>query len=481
MTKASKAQDSVLVWLGLIYATCIIVIHLYILAGPSFQAQLRMRPQNGLHALAEVAALLHGETTLTLVLIASYGGLFVAYLWGFLRLRHHTVSRRALFLWAALFAGLFVPLLPHFSDDIIAYARQGRVLAVYHSNPYLHTIAEFEDPGSIYPRAGSYWVTPYGPLATLLSAMVAKLGGGSLALTVGLWKLLMAGCYLLCGWMVGKVLDRIDPSTSERGLFFFLWNPLILLELVGQGHNDGIMIALMMVGLYLVVSQKQTSGFLFLLLSALVKLVTAVILPLEAWLMLRRRAYRTLAQSSFFFVLIIFACWLLFFRDLRSFKELSAVSQQAWCSLTWLGGEALHTWGGWSTDAARQAVQTLLLSLFALFFIWRMGKVSSERSLILESGWVFIFLLAVVANQINCCYLTWVMPLVAVMSTPLSRSIAIFFTAWPLACYFRPIAFYTTFGANLARTLLFYGILLALLGWHLLRRDQSKIRERGLG
>lgn len=474
VNRASKTRDSALVWLGLVYVACIVVVHLYVLAGPTFQAQLRMRPQKSLHAFADVAALLHGETALTLVLISSYGGLCVAYLWGFSRLRYDTISQRAIFLWAVLFAILLVPLLPHFSSDIVAYVRQGQVLAVYHSNPYLHTPAEIADPGLIYRSAGSYWVSPYGPLATVLSAAAAELGGRSLALTAGILKLLMAACYLLSGWMVGKILDCIDPSATRRGLFFFLWNPLVLLELVGQGHNEAIVIGLMMVGFYLTVRQKQTSGFLFLFLSALAKVTTLVILPLEAWLMLRRRAYRVLIQNTLFSLLVAFICWLLFFRDPRSFKELSAVSQQAWCSLTWLGGEVLHIWGGWSTDAARKAVQRLLLSLFAVFFLWRMGKVSSERGLILESGSVFIFLLAVVANQINCWYLTLAVPLVAVLSTPLSRSIVIFLTAWPLACYFRPFTYDPPFWANLARTLLFYGVLLALLLWH----SRTKICRR---
>jgi len=434
-----------------------------------------MRPEKPLHALANVAALLHGQTPL--ILIASYWGLCVAYIWGFSRLRYDAVSRRALFLWAILFAILLVPLLPHFSSDIIAYVRQGQVLAVYHSNPYLHTPAEIADPGLIYRSAGSYWVSPYGPVATVLSAAAAELGARSLVLTAGILKLLMGACYLLSGWMVAKILDYLDPNATERGLFFFLWNPLVLLELVGQGHNEAIMIGLMMVGFYLIVRQKQTSGFLFLLLSALTKVTTLVVLPLEAWLMLRRRAYRTFKQTTLFSFLVVFACWLLFFRDPRSFSELSAVSQDAYCSLTWLGSELLSVWGGLSTDEARRVVQKIILLLFALFFFWRMRKVSSERELIVESSWVFIFLLVVVANKINCWYLTLAVPLVAVLSTPLSRSIVIFLTTWPLACYSRQFTYDQSLWANLARTSLFYGVLFAILLWHSRAQDLPKIRS----
>jgi hypothetical protein len=54
-----------------------------------------------------------------------------------------------------------------------------------------------------------------------------------------------AGCALL----IWKILIRVRPGDRLLGTIAFLWNPVIIVELGGEGHNDGIVIALVLAGL----------------------------------------------------------------------------------------------------------------------------------------------------------------------------------------------------------------------------------------
>ncbi len=472
MKPPSSNQHFALVWIGGVYVAGFIALHLDTLSGPRYLELLQMRPERAARALAAVAALFSGDLMRTILFPAAYGALFFAYVWGLYRLRFDAVSQRALFLWAGLFAVLLILLPPHATDDMTRYAMQGRVLAAYHQNPYLHTIKDMGDSWTKYGQWDPGWVNtvPYGPVTVILSAGTAELGGSSFPLTLVLLKLLMAACCFLTGWLVLKISDGVNPSASVAVLFFFLWNPLLLFEGIGHGHNDAIMMALMMMGLYLITKERDTGGLAALVLSVLTKLTTVVLLPLHAWWLLRRRRYLTLLTASLLSLSIVLSFYFLFYRDPRSFDGIRAVGRFAWLSPVWLGGELLHRFAGLTVETARGLVQRVLLAVFVLFSLWRIPKVNSVRSLLSECNGVFLFFLLVVGNQLNSWYFIAAIPLVAVAQSRLGRSIVLLVTALPFSEHFRPLLNNPPFSANLIRTLLFYGILTAILWWHLRRR-----------
>lgn len=472
MNRPDKSKSFALAWIGGIYVGGIIGLQLEILSRPGFQQQLNMRPERAVKILAAAAAFFSGDVARAVLFPAAYGALFIAYLWGLFRLRFDAVSRRALFSWAGLFAVLLILMPPNFADDVVGYALQGRVLVAYHQNPYLHTIKDVGDAWAKYGQYGFGWrpVVPYGPVTVIVSAGAALLGGTNLPVTVGLLKMLMATCCFLTGWLVVKILDAIHPSASTAALFFFLWNPLLLFEGIGHGHNDAVMMALMMIGLYLIVRERDTMGFVAIVFSLLTKFSTAVLLPLHAWWLFRRGRFAALLAASLLSAGIVSVFYLLFYRDPRSFDGIRAVSHLAWLSPDWLGGELLHRLGGLSIEVARGYVQRVLLSIFVVFLLWRMAKIHSVSTFLLECNWVLLFFLLIVGNQINSWYLVLAVPLVAVAQAPLGRSIILLATALPLSEHFRPLLVNPPLWANVVRTLLFYGLLAAILWWHLRRR-----------
>jgi hypothetical protein len=86
----------------------------------------------------------------------------------------------------------------------------------------------------------------------------------------------------LCLW---GTLRRLRPEWAARGVLLFAWNPLILFETAGNGHNDMVMIAWMLAAMYLLARGGRWALFApaALMGATLVKFVPGLLLlPLLA-------------------------------------------------------------------------------------------------------------------------------------------------------------------------------------------------------
>ncbi len=423
-------------------------------AGPKLIRLLSARPEALARALVPVVTVLGGEAGRTLAFTIGYGLMWAVYVLT-LPSREGAGATRWDWLWPCLFVLTLLPLPLYFSEDLIGYAQRGRVLSRYGANPYLHTIWEFSDGWAQYY---TYWKgqpSPYGPAALLLFVGATWLAGERLWVAVGLLKLVMAGCYLISGWMVYRVVQRTTPQAAREALFFFLWNPLILLELVGQGHADAVMIAPMTVAFYWFSRQRGVDAAFWMTLSTLTKIATGVLLPGLAVFLWRRRELRTLTRAAAVGGALLIASGLVFFRDFRSFAGFRATSQLLWMSPMWVGVEALSALGV-EADVAHRALQTLLMVAFMGFLLWRLTKIHTELDVFRESAVLIIWFLLAVAGQVPPWYLTLTVPLAAVSGSRRIRAAVMTLSLWPLLYYFRPWFLGVHYWPNVARTLALY-------------------------
>jgi hypothetical protein len=189
------------------------------------------------------------------------------------------------------------------STDIFAYTTYGRIFGLYHDDPYAKGPWQF--PADPYARLTYYLDVPswYGPLWTLLSAVLAWLGGERIGLTVLLFRGLVIGAALAAGALIWASLRLIAPQRAAQGLLFFLWNPLVVLETGLSGHNDAVMVALLLLGIWLHLRDRRVLAVAALALSPLVKFITGLVLPLYVLMLLRqlptwRERIRFLAVSA---------------------------------------------------------------------------------------------------------------------------------------------------------------------------------------
>ncbi|MDQ2839122.1 MAG: polyprenol phosphomannose-dependent alpha 1,6 mannosyltransferase MptB [Actinomycetota bacterium] len=159
--------------------------------------------------------------------------------------------RRMLIRWMApLLVGM-----PLASSDLYSYAAQAQ-LARHGLDPYTTTPADLPavDLGKFLDNVAWKWVdtpSPYGPLWVAVSKWVAAATGNHALISVLLLRLLPFGAVLLTARLLPVLAQRYSKR-ADLALWIAVANPLILVHAVGGGHNDAVMVALIVCGLVVV-------------------------------------------------------------------------------------------------------------------------------------------------------------------------------------------------------------------------------------
>ena len=169
---------------------------------------------------------------------------------------------------------IFVIAPPLLSSDIFNYLGYARLEVVHGLNPYVHPLsAAPTDPTYIYVG----WplnTTAYGPLFTLASL---PLGWVSFTTAIWLLKVVTGLASLACVYLVWACAARLGRPALPAALFFGL-NPVLLAYAVGGAHNDVLMLAAALGGIYLLLAGRE-SGMAALVGAAAVKSSSVVLLP----------------------------------------------------------------------------------------------------------------------------------------------------------------------------------------------------------
>lgn len=153
--------------------------------------------------------------------------------------------------------GWMLPLLismPLASSDLYSYAAQGQLVR-HGLDPYTTTPADLPavDLGKFLDNVAWKWVdtpSPYGPLWVAMSKWLAVGTGDHALISVLLLRLLPFAAVLAIAWLLPMLAERY-ARRADLALWLAVANPLILVHTVGGGHNDAVMVALMLAGLVL--------------------------------------------------------------------------------------------------------------------------------------------------------------------------------------------------------------------------------------
>ena len=171
-------------------------------------------------------------------------------------------------------------LYPITSLDSINQAIQVRVLTAHQANPLLTPASSFSgDPFTTYDDAQSL-PSPYGPLAIILGAGPALLAGNNLLALALLGKMMPILFALGCLRLVWLIAFRIAPHRRWQALLLMGWNPLLLLETAGNGHNDSILLFFVLLAFYWLIAGPRWLALPALAVAALVNSLALIFLPL---------------------------------------------------------------------------------------------------------------------------------------------------------------------------------------------------------
>jgi hypothetical protein len=162
-----------------------------------------------------------------------------------------------------------------FSRDVYSYLAQGTILHLG-GNPYRSTPAALAGLGHqhVLAAVSPFWrhtTAPYGPLFLALASAIVAVTGSHL----------VAGVLVVRGFELGGVallaifvprLARALGADPARATWLAVLSPLVLLELVAAGHNDVLMVGLLVAGVTLAIRGRPLLGISVCALAATLKL-----------------------------------------------------------------------------------------------------------------------------------------------------------------------------------------------------------------
>lgn len=218
-------------------------------------------------------------------LLTLYGGLFFLS-WKFFQMQRYNL--KILLAAAVIFRLLFMFAIPNLSQDFYRFIWDGRLL-LERINPYLITPSQYFASGNFpFPGArelidgmGSLSAgnpTNYPPLNQFFFALAAMLGGSSILGSVIWMRFFIIAADVGVFYFGRKILKNLN--LPESNIFLYLLNPLIIIELTGNLHFEGIMLFFLLAGIYLLQCQKWVFSACLLAGSIAVKLIPLIFLPL---------------------------------------------------------------------------------------------------------------------------------------------------------------------------------------------------------
>ncbi|HET8626508.1 MAG TPA: hypothetical protein VFL91_03770 [Thermomicrobiales bacterium] len=123
--------------------------------------------------------------------------------------------------------------------------------------------------------------SPYGPVWQWLAYTVTALTGERLLAGLLAFKAALLACHLANVALVRRVAADAGLARPGHAAFLYAWNPLILYETAGNGHNDVLMLTPLLLGL-VALTWRPAGRWTALVggtLAALVKYVAALWLP----------------------------------------------------------------------------------------------------------------------------------------------------------------------------------------------------------
>jgi hypothetical protein len=212
-----------------------------------------------------------------------------------------------------LFRLVFLIAEPNLSQDFYRFIWDGELVRHF-INPYLevpNSLIQQKDlvvtnAQELYKGMGSLSAkhfSNYPPLNQLIFALATLLGGKSILGSV----IIMRGTIVLADigvfYFGRKLLKNINQSPHL--IFWYFLNPLVIVELTGNLHFEGVMLFFFVWSLYLLSINKWQWGAVFYACSISVKLVPLLFLPLFL-------KYFKLKKSILFYTIIGVTSLLLF-------------------------------------------------------------------------------------------------------------------------------------------------------------------------
>jgi len=312
--------------------------------------------------------------------------------------------------WSCLFAVVSLFAIPIMAPDFWFSIAWGRMVA-HQLNPYYSDLTREAVQGlPVLPATGRM---TYGPLWALVSGGLAALAQGTIWIEFLLFKLLLGAAWLGSLWQLRAILTDRSLWVQSVGAAILGWLPAGFFQSTAEGHNDVVMIFLLLCAIRAIQRSAVTSIW-FLLAAMTVKYVTAPLLLLDflhAAFRGRLRTYLIRAAIGTAAVAFIFA-W--FFRSPAFFDPLTTMRG-------WRFMEPSSVFLGLQPFLGRNLVRVASLTtrvglvLLGAFYLVRYMRRKEFTSLVEAILAALVVILFTGVGHVWTWYLLWVVGLAAIV------------------------------------------------------------------
>jgi hypothetical protein len=381
--------------------------------------------------ILEIELLLReGRTWFAPIYVLGLALLFLAY-WRLTRVAHD-LSRedpeaaRALripVLGLGLLCGVvLLGLYPITALDVALYMVRARLWELYGGNPMLVAPASFpQDPYT--GLAGEYdgEVSPYGPLWELIAQApiqlgIWEIGGGVIAMKV-ISLISYAVMGILVGWYARQDTSKLGVSRLTA-LTFFALNPMLLMQAIGNGHNDMVMLALLTLGLVLWQRDRWPWAAFALTLATLVKVTALIFIPLFGIAVLAAApSWRARAVRGFWIAAIFLLTSILAYRLMGPLPDVFEGARHA------MFGRAGYTPSyalkrivyeiNPDSRTLQSGIANAARGIFILYFAWLMIQLARGKITLIPAGFLAYFGQLLLGATFRIWYPMWLIPFAA--------------------------------------------------------------------
>ena len=193
-------------------------------------------------------------------------------------------SPKKTIIFITIISAIFTVMLPWTSSDIFYYMGVGELDSVYKQNPYYISMRQYYNENKeninddiLEKGAKGYWgntTAVYGPIAALIFKICAKISFKNINFCLIVFKLVNLAIHIFCCFLIYKITKK-TKFVKLYGL-----NPFILIEFLGNVHNDIIVVCLILLSIYFLLKKKNILlSVLILAVATGIKYFTILLLP----------------------------------------------------------------------------------------------------------------------------------------------------------------------------------------------------------
>ncbi len=213
-----------------------------------------------------------------------------------------------------LFRLVFLIAEPNLSQDFYRFIWDGELIK-NGINPYLFTPDQIMEQGMVtfasmnelhegMSALNARHYSNYPPVNQVLFALASILGGGSVMGSMIAMRLTVIAADLGVLYFGRKLLQNLNKANHMA--FWYFLNPLVIIELTGNLHFEGVMLFFFVWALYLISKNKWMWATPVYAISIMVKLMPILFLPIFL-------KYFGLKKSVVFYTLVLLGCAALLF------------------------------------------------------------------------------------------------------------------------------------------------------------------------